>query len=172
VGVHTGKKDKIMARILHPVVFFLVPVLILCGIVAVSTTGELGEGHSVSHYLRQQIVKHANTAEFNVSLADFQGAQFDEIVIFGPYTVQETVDQVLGQPWPAYAHFGLAASDSFHLIVLLRGGKVIKAEQYPRGQGDFVPELLNVRTLKSAAHYHVQRDAAGWLQIALATAKK
>jgi hypothetical protein len=56
-------------------------------------------------------------------------------VYFGPYTIAEKVNKQLGLTW-SNAH-AIEMSDSFNLIVFVKGDKVVRYVELPRQYGDF-----------------------------------
>lgn len=71
------------------------------------------------------------------SFADVAAPAWDRMVLLGPYTDRASAERAIGSSWPEYGYFGLDASDTFSLVVLLRGGNIAAVEKVPRCNPDF-----------------------------------
>lgn len=64
---------------------------------------------------------------------------WDKLYVFGPYTLPEKIDQVLGKYWIGSRFTEIISSDQISLLVFTKNGQVVQFLEFPRSQGDFSP---------------------------------
>ena len=73
--------------------------------------------------------------------------QWDKLFIFGPYTPEKKIHEQLGYNWAEAEKTHIDSSDTFHLLVFVNNGKVVRYFKLPRTIGDFQGiETYNVFT--------------------------
>lgn len=88
------------------------------------------------------------------SLRDIAEFEWDRVVLLGPYTDRATAERALQIGWPEYALLGLQSSDSFNLIVLAKGSRVVQAQKLMRCLPDFDPGILAKSISRAEANFH------------------
>ncbi len=65
------------------------------------------------------------------------------LYVFGPYTPTNRIQQTLGFEWKEADNYGLEASETSYLAVFVSGGRVVRAEKWPR-YVEWSPESLSL----------------------------
>jgi hypothetical protein len=90
-----------------------------------------------------------------IDLSTIGSDHWEELFIFGPYTMREGNCQVLQLGWLECRITFPASVDEREFILVFRGGgKIIQSEHHPRLNGDFAPHAMPVK--RSAATYVVR----------------
>ena len=110
---------------------------------------------TVSAQLSQTVQE--STANRNLRLSDATDFEWDQFLVFGPYTTRELADEALGFSWPDFDRFNLSMLDSFSLLVFVRDQEVVRVEKHPRCSPDFSPESLARGFSPDQAIFRIER---------------
>lgn len=102
-----------------------------------------------------------------VSFERVTSFEWDSVFIFRPYTTVANIKQQIGYDWGAAKDTGIDMSDSFHLVVFVENGKVVKHLQFNRSLGDFHDLKSGNMFRRGADKFRVQRASPGTSEIRL-----
>lgn len=74
-----------------------------------------------------------------VDLSATMEFEWEAMYIFGPYTTEETINNMLGHKWQFTSQTSIAENDSITLILFAKAKKVVASMEVPRGVADFAP---------------------------------
>lgn len=92
---------------------------------------------SESGGISSQITDQFNRGD-TIDLALVGPDDWDRVCILGPYSGNETAQQVLGFAWDAEAHTTIAWNDGINVLVFSAKKTVVAYSEHPRNAGDFV----------------------------------
>lgn len=72
-----------------------------------------------------------------IDLSKLNSFEWDKLLILGPYSDIETVEQELNLDLENIRENGIKYSDSINLLIFLRDGKSVRISEVSRGIGDF-----------------------------------
>ncbi|MFD2611477.1 hypothetical protein [Paenibacillus gansuensis] len=125
-----------------------IPILICLAIVVVGGVlyGNLRKEAGEKQTLQQNLVKviESKQSSKEVVAIDFNqitSFSWDKLYIFTPYTSEAVINKQLGFRWSKAGI--LKYSDSFDLIVFVKGEKVVQYVKLPRTNGQFIVDNKN-----------------------------
>lgn len=104
-----------------------------------------------------------NSAPIDLSVVE--PASWDRVCVLGPYTLNETAEEILGFKWDAEAMTSIAGSDGINVLVFVQKQQVIAYAEHARSKGDF-SKLQPRCLLRSNATVVRERRADGWVYLA------
>jgi hypothetical protein len=110
--------------------------------------------------LESQLANEIERAAAEGDAADFSrvaGFDWDRMYVVEPYTNAASVEKQLGFPWAAVEHTAAYGQDAFALIVFVRGNRVVRWVDFPRGSGDPLT-LPRAGIPRSDARFGVRRE--------------
>ena len=90
---------------------------------------------------------------------------WSSLVVLGPYTSRAAADEALGFHWSGYEGSGIEGSDSFSLLLFLKGERVVHAESVRRCSPDFAPETLGRKLSPKDAVFILRKSGCNVLQM-------
>ena len=107
----------------------------------------------------------------SIDLQEAVPTQWEKVCVFGPYSDNEEIEQVVGFKWPAESRTNIKDSDGISLLLFVREKSVIEYVEQPRDEGDFArldgrcfnSSTARFKSVKDARHnwsYLVQEDEA------------
>lgn len=116
--------------------------------------------HAFSRALAAAVADGRST----IRLGQLPNPDWDRVYLFGPFTSEATIRSTLEFEWSGSVIRRLERSDSFQLLLFVRGQSVVMAVLHPRQQGDFDPSSLGRAIPRSMADFEVVRDRKdGWI---------
>lgn len=86
---------------------------------------------------------------------------WDRLFVFAPYTPVAEMRRCLGFEWPEAGQSGIERRDDIALLVFVRGGRVVRALEFPRRSGDFSGVPGKEGLSPQQAVFEVRRGTSG-----------
>jgi hypothetical protein len=93
-------------------------------------------GCTASEGISAQIA-HQFDSRDTVDLSTVGPDDWDRVCVLGPYSGNETAQNVLGFDWDAEAKASIALNDGINVLVFTSGKSVVAYSEHPRNKGDF-----------------------------------
>ncbi len=113
-----GRRRYFYIKILLPAIIATILFLVLANM-----------GENIS----ENIYKQGDTVNFSEATS----LKFDKVCIFGPYSSNADVSEILGFDWDIESRTNISSSDSVNIIVFTKNKKVIEYTAHPRNKNDF-----------------------------------
>ena len=91
----------------------------------------------VSSNLFRAIQKNKSNELDVVDISLLTSFEWDKLYFFGPYTLHEDIDKVLGRYWIGSRFSEIESSDNITLLVFTKNRRIVQFLEFPRSQGDF-----------------------------------